>query len=122
MEGIGYDFIPTVLDRSLIDEWVKVDDPEAFDMARKMIRYEGLMVGGSSGSCMAGAYAWIKANEESLKGKRVVVLCPDSIRNYMSKFLDDEWMAKNSLKVEKDEGVKPSEVLLSRVAEKKSKA
>jgi cystathionine beta-synthase len=85
VEGIGYDFLPTVLDRSHIDEWVKVDDPEAFAMARKLIKYEGMLVGGSSGSAMAGAYAYIKRNEEALKGKRVVVLCPDSVRNYMSK-------------------------------------
>lgn len=92
VEGIGYDFIPTVLDRGLIDEWVKVGDVEGFDMARKMIQLEGLMVGGSSGYAMAGAHAYIKAHEEELKGKRVVIVCPDSIRNYMSKFLDDAWM------------------------------
>ena len=85
VEGIGYDFIPTVLDRDIIDTWVKVDDDKAFDMARKMIKHEGLMVGGSSGSCMAGAYEYIKQNEAELKGKRVVILCADSIRNYMSK-------------------------------------
>ena len=61
-------------------------------MARAAIKHEGLLVGGSSGSALAGAHAYIKANEEALKGKRVVVLCADSIRNYMSKFLDDKWM------------------------------
>jgi len=92
VEGIGYDFIPTVLNRGIVDEWIKVDDPEAFAMARKMIRHEGMLVGGSSGSCMAGAYNYITANKEALKGKRVVILCADSIRNYMSKYLADEWM------------------------------
>lgn len=92
VEGIGYDFIPTVLDRSVVDEWVKIDDPEAFQMARKMIRYEGMLVGGSSGTCMAGAYAYIQQHAEELKGKRVAILCPDGMRNYMSKFLDDAWL------------------------------
>jgi cystathionine beta-synthase len=98
VEGIGYDFIPTVLDRQIVDEWVKIDDPEAFEMARKMIQIEGMMVGGSSGTAMAGAHAYIKAHEKELKGKRVVIVCPDSIRNYMSKFLDDAWMKQHGFK------------------------
>lgn len=122
VEGIGYDFLPTVLDHSVIDEWVKVDDQEAFDMARMMIRHEGLMVGGSSGSCMAGAHQWIKANEESLKGKRVVILCADSIRNYMSKFLDDKWLEENHLANKTKAGAgegrnpSPSQLLKARLA------
>lgn len=102
VEGIGYDFVPSVLDYSVVDEWVKVDDPEAFAMARNMIRHEGLLVGGSSGSCVAGAYKYIKDNEEALRGKRVVILCADSIRNYMSKFLDDKWMKSYGFKIESE--------------------
>ena len=45
MEGIGYDFIPDVLDRSVVDEWVKVGDKETFELARKLIREEGLLCG-----------------------------------------------------------------------------
>ena len=100
VEGIGYDFVPTVMDRGLFDEWVKVDDDEAFKMARNMIRHEGMMVGGSSGSCMAGAHTYIRSREAELKGKRVVVLCADSTRNYMSKFLDDKWMAEHGIPFE----------------------
>merc|ERR1712139_360454 len=48
VEGIGYDFIPTVLDQNVADYWVKSDDDEAFSMCRNVIRHEGLMVGGSS--------------------------------------------------------------------------
>ncbi len=108
VEGIGYDFIPTVLDRGLVDAWVKVDDQEAFDMARKMIRLEGMLVGGSSGSCMAGAYAYIQAHAAELKHKRVVILCPDGIRNYMSKFVDDAWMREKGFSIESDAAQPPS--------------
>jgi cystathionine beta-synthase len=93
VEGIGYDFIPTVLDRSVVDEWVKIDDPEALQCARDLIRYEAMVCGGSSGSNMAGTLKWIRSQpRESLAGKRVVTILPDSSRNYMSKFLDDNWM------------------------------
>lgn len=60
MEGIGYDFLPTVLDRKLVDQWVKIDDHDAFATARAVIKHEGLLVGGSSGSCVAGA---VRTNE-----------------------------------------------------------
>merc|ERR1712226_530679 len=99
VEGIGYDFIPTVLDQSVADHWVKSDDDEAFSMCRSVIRHEGLMVGGSCGSTMAGAYRFIRENNIG-KGKRVAVLFADSTRNYMSKFIDDDWMAANGFSVE----------------------
>lgn len=86
VEGIGYDFIPQVLDRSLVDFWVKTDDKESFIMSRKLIRQEGLLCGGSCGSAMVGAIKAIKHFKFG-KDKRVVVLLPDSVRNYMSKFL-----------------------------------
>jgi len=92
VEGIGYDFIPDVLDRSLVDEWVKTEDRPSFLMARRLIRQEGLLCGGSSGSAMWAAKEWAKRNGP---GKRVVVILSDSIRNYMTKFLDDRWMKEN---------------------------
>lgn len=91
VEGIGYDFIPDTLDRSVVDKWVKTGDKEAFLMARRLIREEGLLCGGSCGSAMLGAVAIAK---ELGPGKRVAVILPDSIRNYMSKHLVDEWMAE----------------------------
>jgi cystathionine beta-synthase len=91
VEGIGYDFIPDTLDRSVVDKWVKTGDKEAFLMARRLIREEGLLCGGSCGSAMLGAVAVAK---ELGAGKRVAVILPDSIRNYMSKHLVDEWMSE----------------------------
>jgi cystathionine beta-synthase len=54
VEGIGYDFVPRVLDRSVVDEWVKTEDKESLLMARRLIREEGLLCGGSCGTAVAG--------------------------------------------------------------------
>ena len=89
VEGIGYDFIPDVLDRSLVDRWIKSNDKDSFRVARQLIRQEGLLVGGSSGSAV---WAALQVARELGAGKRVVVILPDSIRNYLSKFVDDRWM------------------------------
>jgi cystathionine beta-synthase len=89
VEGVGYDFVPTVLDRSIVDRWVKVGDEEALITARRMIREEGLLCGGSSGSAMAAA---LRAAQDLGADKRCLVLLPDSIRNYLTKFVSDDWM------------------------------
>jgi cystathionine beta-synthase len=89
VEGIGYDFIPDVLDRRLVDRWIKSNDRDSFLIARQLIRQEGLLVGGSSGSAV---WAAMQVCRELGPGKRVVVILPDSIRNYLTKFVDDRWM------------------------------
>ncbi len=92
VEGIGYDFIPDVLDRDLIDEWIKSEDRESFQMARRLVRQEGLLCGGSSGSAM---WAATEIARKYGPGKRIVTLLPDSVRNYMTKFMDEQWMKEN---------------------------
>ncbi|KAM6290445.1 cystathionine beta-synthase-like [Porphyrio hochstetteri] len=92
VEGIGHDFIPTVLDRSVVDQWYKCNDRDSFLMSRRLIREEGLLCGGSSGSAMSVA---VRAAKELKEGQRCVVILPDSVRNYMSKFVNDKWMIKN---------------------------
>jgi cystathionine beta-synthase len=89
VEGIGYDFIPDVLDRSLVDRWIKSNDRDSFRVARQLIRQEGLLVGGSSGSAV---WAALQVAASMKPGQRVVVILPDSIRNYLTKFVDDRWM------------------------------
>lgn len=91
VEGIGYDFVPTVLDRSIVDRWVKTEDKESFHVARMLIKKEGLLCGGSSGSALSGA---LKAAKDLKEGQRCVVLLPDGVRNYMTKFLTDSWMTE----------------------------
>lgn len=92
VEGIGYDFIPDVLDRSLIDRWVKTTDRQSFQLARRLIRDEGLLCGGSSGSVMAAA---LKEARALAPGQNCVIILSDGVRNYMSKFVDDTWMREN---------------------------
>lgn len=93
VEGIGYDFFPDVLDNSLIDQYVKINDKESFLMARRLIREEGLLVGGSSGSAVVAA---LQAARELKSNERCVVILPDSIRNYLTKFPDDNWMRERN--------------------------
>lgn len=96
VEGIGYDFIPEVLDQESVDVWYKTDDRESFAYARRLIAEEGLLVGGSSGSAFAAMLQGVR--ELGLgKGDVVVVILPDSIRSYLSKFADDDWLVANSL-------------------------
>ncbi len=118
-----YDFIPTVLDRSVVDEWAKSNDRDSFLTARRMIKEEGLLcggtvpiyrifhaiyslncnasTGGSSGSAMAAAIEKAKTLKQ---GQKCVVVLPDSIRNYMTKFLSDEWLAdRRIIKAEEKE-------------------
>lgn len=93
VEGIGYDFVPTVLERQLVDKWIKSEDGEALRMARQLIQHEGLLVGGSSGSAVAAAVRAIhEAGWAQRPDKRIVIILPDGVRNYMSKFISDKWM------------------------------
>lgn len=89
VEGIGYDFFPKVLNNDLIDHYIKVNDKDSFLMARRLIREEGLLVGGSSG---AAVWAALQVAHTLKAGQRCLVILPDSIRNYLTKFVDDAWM------------------------------
>ncbi|WP_131782089.1 pyridoxal-phosphate dependent enzyme [Legionella gresilensis] len=96
VEGIGYDFFPEVLDNKLIDGYIKINDTDSFITARRLIREEGLLIGGSSGAAMWGA---LQAAKTLSKGQKCLVILPDSIRNYMSKFVSDTWMKAEGFSV-----------------------
>ncbi|CAF1335205.1 unnamed protein product, partial [Rotaria sp. Silwood1] len=91
VEGIGHDFIPTVLDRSLVDRWYKSTDMISLKYSRKLIKDEGILCGGSSGAAMACALQACK-DFNLTENQNCVVILPDSVRNYMTKFLSDDWM------------------------------
>ncbi|WVQ86041.1 cystathionine beta-synthase [Cryptococcus sp. DSM 104549] len=98
VEGIGYDFFPEVLDPKppVIDEWIKTTDDASFAATKRLIRTEGLFVGGSSGSALSAALRYL----HSPSGQRiaqdpeanVVIILPDGVRNYMSK----EWFLQTA--------------------------
>ncbi|KAE8348068.1 tryptophan synthase beta subunit-like PLP-dependent enzyme [Aspergillus coremiiformis] len=96
VEGIGYDFIPQVLDQQAVDLWYKTGDKESFQYARRLIAEEGLLVGGSSGSAIS-ALAQAAKDYNFSKDDVIVVIFPDSIRSYLTKFADDDWLAANGL-------------------------
>jgi len=95
VEGIGYDFFPDVLDNTLVDEYIKVNDENSFDIARQLIKKEGLLCGGSSGTVV---WAALESAKSLSKGQKCLCILADGIRNYMSKFVSDEWMVNNKFK------------------------
>lgn len=96
VEGIGYDFFPEVLDNSVVDHYIKVNDQDSFATARRLIREEGLLIGGSSGTAV---WAALQAAKTLKKGQKCLVILPDSIRNYLSKFPDNNWMKEHGFTI-----------------------
>jgi cystathionine beta-synthase len=95
VEGIGQDKIPGTLDMGLIDDFMTVSDKEAFAMARRLTREEGLFVGGSSG--LVTHVALHVARRVDDPKACIVVMLPDTGERYLSKLYNDEWMRENQL-------------------------
>jgi cystathionine beta-synthase len=93
VEGIGEDFMPSAIDLSLVDRIEVVDDKESFLVARRLTREEGILAGGSGGAATAAALR--VARELDDPHALVVVLLPDTGRNYLSKIYNEEWMRAN---------------------------
>jgi cystathionine beta-synthase len=92
VEGIGKDTWPKTMDPSVVDEWVRVSDRESFRWARLLAREEGILAGGSGGTTL---YAAEQVARRLGRGKRVLMMVPDSGRNYLSKLYDDNWMLEH---------------------------
>jgi cystathionine beta-synthase len=93
VEGVGEDFYPENYDPDVVDEIIQVTDRESFLMTRRLMREEGLFVGGSCGLAVVAAVRAAKGLPEDAV---VVVLLPDTGRNYVSKIFDDDWLLENS--------------------------
>jgi cystathionine beta-synthase len=106
-EGIGEDFWPTTFDRALVDRYVRVSDRDAFRMARRVTREEGILVGGSSGTAVVAA---LDVARELGPDDVVVVILPDTGRNYLSKLYSDTWLLQYGL-TDRPEALRVEQVL-----------
>ena len=95
VEGIGQDKVPGTLDMSMVDDYVTVGDREAFAMARRLTREEGLFVGGSSG-LIAHVALNVARQVDDPEALVVTFLC-DTGERYLSKLYNDEWMRENQM-------------------------
>ena len=96
VEGIGYDFFPDVLDNTLVDRYIKVNDQDSFTMARKLIKDEGILCGGSSGTVL---WAALEAAKNLKSDQKCLCIFADGIRNYLGKFVQDQWMSENDFNI-----------------------
>ena len=85
IQGIGAGFVPGVLNRSIIDEIVKVSSDEAFEASRTVARTDGILVGISSGAALHAAKTMAARPEN--KGKTIIALLPDTAERYISTLL-----------------------------------
>jgi len=111
VEGIGMSYLPETVDMRVIDEMVRVSDRDSFLMTRRIVREEGLLVGGSSGTAVVAAAKLAKTLPAEAV---VVVMMPDSGRGYMSKIFNDEWMVANGFLAEDKRGATVGDVLRSK--------
>ncbi|HEB30633.1 MAG TPA: cysteine synthase A [Spirochaetes bacterium] len=82
IQGIGAGFIPEVLNKEIIDEIIRIENYEAFDISRRLAREEGILAGISSGAAVAAALKVAKRSENS--GQNIIVILPDSAERYIS--------------------------------------
>ncbi len=109
-EGIGEDFWPETFDPSVVDRWVRVSDRDSLLTARAITRQEGILVGGSSGTAM---FAALTVARELDRDALMVVLFPDTGRNYLSKVYSDSWMLQYGF-LERPEAFRVEEVMAAK--------
>jgi cystathionine beta-synthase len=111
VEGIGKDTWPKTMDRSVVDEWVRVSDRDSFLTARRLAREEGLLVGGSGGTTV---WAALELAKRFGPDATILTMIPDSGRSYMSKFYDDNWMLEHGFAERRSPAPTVSELLRSK--------
>lgn len=92
VEGIGKDSWPDTLDRAVIDRWVTVSDRDSFLTARRITKEEGVLAGGSCGTAV---WAALEVGRELGPDDLMVVILPDSGKNYLSKLYNESWMLEH---------------------------
>lgn len=90
VEGVGEDFIPAVTDLSRVEKAYTITDQESFATARELLKKEGVLGGSSTGTLLAAALKYCRAQKSP---KRVVTFAVDSGNKYLSKMFNDFWMA-----------------------------
>jgi cystathionine beta-synthase len=107
VEGIGEDFWPKTFDPSVVDRYLRVSDRDSFLTARAITRQEGILVGGSSGTAL---FAALEVARELSADALMVVIFPDTGRNYLSKLYSDSWMLQYGF-LDRAEVIRVEEVL-----------
>jgi cystathionine beta-synthase len=107
VEGIGEDFWPETFDPAVVDRYVRVSDRDSFLAAREITRTEGILVGGSSGTALHAALEVARDLDESTT---IVVIFPDTGRNYLSKLYSETWMLQYGF-VDRPEILRVEEIL-----------
>jgi cystathionine beta-synthase len=92
VEGVGEDFWPETLDRTVVDRWVTVSDRDAFLTTRRLAEEEGILTGGSGGLALHAALEVARGLDDP--GALVAVILPDGGRSYLSKVFNDAWMSQ----------------------------
>jgi cystathionine beta-synthase len=112
-EGIGEDFWPETFDPALVDRWIRVSDRDSLLTARAITRQEGILVGGSSGTAM---FAALTVARDLPEDTLIVVIFPDTGRNYLSKVYSESWMLQYGF-LEREEVIRVEEVLSAKHGE-----
>jgi cystathionine beta-synthase len=110
VEGIGEDFWPGTFDPEVVDRYVRVSDRDSFLTARAVTRQEGILIGGSAGTAVFAALTVARELDES---KTIVVLLPDTGRQYLSKIYSDSWMLQHGM-LGRPEAIRVEEVLATK--------
>jgi cystathionine beta-synthase len=113
VEGIGEDFWPETFDRDVVDRYIRVADRDSFLTARAITRQEGILVGGSSGTAL---HAALEVAPELDGDATMVVIFPDSGRNYLSKLYSESWMLQYGF-MERPAVIRVDEVLQAKGGE-----